>query len=75
MQSLNDLIALFSEWQKLEAAKEIPWKTAGTMRKKELKPRISVGAAAAAVFVSNGISVLNVVQDDSEKSVFPPRAS
>lgn len=74
MQSLNDLIALFSEWQKLEA-KEIPWKTAGTMRKKELKARISVGATAAAVFVSNGISVLNVVQDDSEKSVFPPQAS
>lgn len=45
------------------------------MRKKELKARISVGATAAAVFVSNGISVLNVVQDDSEKSVFPPRAS
>lgn len=35
------------------------------MRKKELKPRISVGATAAAVFVSNGISVL--------KKVFFPR--
>lgn len=40
------------------------------MRKKELKPRISVGATAAAVFVSNGISVLNVVKDDGEKKCF-----
>lgn len=45
------------------------------MRKKELKPQISVGDTAAAVFVSNGVSVLNVVKDDSEKSVSAPRAS
>lgn len=39
------------------------------MRKKELKPQISVGDTAAAVFVSNGVSVLNVV---TVKKVFLP---
>lgn len=62
MQSFNNSVALFSEWQNLEATFAQKSYQENTQRKKEFEPQNSVETAVV-LSQQDGILVLNVAKD------------